>query len=448
MILLVGDDGGTDADAPWSLPARRIPFYRWRAVQAEQMPTDAIFGDLDGDGLPDVPVGRLSVRTVEAASAAVAKILAYEGAAPSADDLTIPVWAGTADVGPAVDALIEGLVTSTFQDYTPPWVQPWVIFGRAGSPLCGWPPDQAAAYQQQFSRGGAFGYLIGHGDRRMFYSMEAGGTVFGYDAAFAKDSLQHGAPAGPMLILACYCGDFTGIDDCLAEALLAAPAGPVAIIAATTESHPLPNYFIGQAVTGALGAGHVRLGELWLAAQRDAYRVNNPLVEAALVGAEGALEEKMNVQRLRRDHLLLYALLGDPATRLKLPQPLHGRMTRLGGGWQWRIDKPDDATTLYVSFRPVVVNPQAAIRATGGGAGTGPPPTTQAAAESSHAAANAVFAFQPVATLGRNEPWEGTWPRPGTLRLVAVGKHAVYAVGLQLVAPVPSPASEPATSQP
>lgn len=438
MILLVGDDGGAEhAEAPWSLPAQRAPIYRWRATQAEVMSTDALYGDLDGDGLPDVPVGRLPVRTAAQAETIVAKILAYEDRPSTVEDLTIPVWAGTADVGATIDALIESAVRSMYQDFIPPWVQPWVIFGRAGSPLCYWPPDQARAFEAQFRRGGAFVYLVGHGTRDGFYSMAYSGGYIVYDASFAAASLRQGRPAGPMLILACSCGDFTGRDDCLAEALLKAPAGPVAVMAATTESHPLPNFFSGQATVAQLGRGPRRLGEFWLASQQAAYRAQNPMMEALLAGVEGTLEGTINVGRLRHDQLLLYALLGDPATRLKLPQPLHGRLTRRDGRWHWQIDKPADADVLIVSFRPPQPTKTAAP-------GLTTAPADRASAESAHRAANAAYAFQPLARLGKDERWEGTCDSPGVLRLVAVGGRTLYAVGLRL----PEPTSGPAPSAP
>ncbi|MCJ7544804.1 MAG: C25 family cysteine peptidase [Phycisphaerae bacterium] len=432
MILLVGDDGGSEqADAPWSLPARRAPFYRWRATQAELMPTDAMYGDLDGDGLPDIPVGRLPVRTAAQAAAIVAKILAYEDAPPKAEDLTIPLWAGTAGVGPQMDAVAEAMIWQTLETSTPPWMEPWVIFGRAGSALCHWPPEQGRAFEAQFRRGGAFLYLIGHGDRREFHSMEFAGRAISYDAGSAAASLRQGRPAGPMLILACYCGDFTGADDCLAEALLEAPAGPVAVIAATTESHPLPNFFSSQATVAELARGPRRLGDFWLASQQAAYRAQNPMMEALLAEIEGTLEATINVGRLRRDQLLLYALLGDPATRLKLPQPLHGRLTGRDGRWHWQINTPADAEVLIVSFRaPLPTQPAA-------------PPTTapadRASAESGHRTANAAFAFQPLGTLSKDQRWEGTCQGPGVLRLVAVGGHTVYAVGLRLTGPASAP---------
>lgn len=425
MILLVGDDQGTESSRePWFLPARRAGFYRWRSTQRQDIPSDALWGDLDGDGLPDVPVGRLPVRTAAQAAALVAKIISYESRPPSLEDLTIPIWAGSGQWGSAADLLAGALLTGGLERLAPRWVQPWIIFGSADSPFCHWPLAQARAFQDQFRRGGALIFLIGHGTRRHFYSMDFGGRMIGYDAAAASATLAEGTPAGPMVILACYCGDFAGSDDCLAEALLKAPGGPVAVIAAATESHPLPNYFSAQAVAAAWGQGHRRLGEFWLAAQRDAYRAQNPLIEAMLAEVEGTLEARIDTDRLRRDQMLLYALLGDPATRLKLPQPLHGQLRYADGRWHWRVERPADADALHVSFRP---------------AGQKLPPpsplTDQATAEQTHHAANAVYAFQPVTVLNKDQPWEGTIDAAGTLRLVAVGASTIYAAGLPLAQP-------------
>ena len=472
MILLVGDDsGGAEprAENPWSLPARRVPFYRWRAVQAEDMPTDAAFGDLDADGIPDVPVGRLPVRSVDQLAALIAKIVAYEDAPPRLDDLTIPLWAGTADAGPTLDAVLEAFVSACLESFTPPWVQPWVIFGREGSPLCYWPPMQASAFQQHCRDGGAVAWLIGHGSRDGFYSMEFQGRTIAYDVATVRATLTAGPPTGPLIILACSCGDFTGRTDCFAEALLHAPGGPVAVVAATTESHPLPNFFTAQSAIAALGRGPQRLGDLWLAAQLAALRAQSPVFEAVLAPIEGTLEATLNTGRLRRDQLLLYALLGDPATRLRLPAPLHGRLDLRPDGWYWTIDKPPDADTLFVSFRyhqfipPAAGSPRrqvATLHSLGDGAradAVSSNPQSEIripksavlgpqslSAESAHRAALARYDFAPVATFSADQPWTGRCTTPGLLRLVAVGPRNIYAVALPLG--IPTSASAPTST--
>ncbi len=432
MILLVGDEqGDASRDQPWYVPTQRVAFYRWRSVQSEEMPTDALYGDLDGDRTQDVPVGRLPARTADQAAEMIAKTIAYEARPPRLDDLTFPVWAGTSQWGRAADVLAESMLTGGIEQIAPRWVQPWIIFASSSSPFCRWPPSQGPAFERQLRRGGAFALLIGHGLRRRFHSMEFGIWSVDYDAAEVAPALAEGAPAGPMAIIACYCGDFTGADDCLAEALVKAPAGPVAVIAATTESHPLPNYFSAQAIARAWGGGPRRLGELWLAAQQAAYRAQNPLVEALLAQVEGTLAAQIDTGRIRRDHMLLYAMLGDPATRLKLPRPLHGRLRRMEDGWHWQVERPEGADVLYVGFRPVGQTLPLVSR-----------PITRPAAERTHQAANAVYAFRALAKLTGDQPWEGDMDTPGTLRLVAIGQHAIYAAGLQLTEPTTSPAAK------
>jgi hypothetical protein len=62
-------------------------------------PSDNLFGDVDGDGLPEVAVGRIPVLSSAELDAYIAKLAAYEGAAPAA-------WTGTAVM--AADATDRG----------------------------------------------------------------------------------------------------------------------------------------------------------------------------------------------------------------------------------------------------------------------------------------------------------------------------------------------------
>ena len=61
--------------------------------------SDEWFADADEDGLPELAVGRLSVRTPEQASAMVAKILAYEDADGTGWARNVLLVAGENDEG-------------------------------------------------------------------------------------------------------------------------------------------------------------------------------------------------------------------------------------------------------------------------------------------------------------------------------------------------------------
>ena len=79
FILLVGDDAPDSKKAPWYLPAKRKKFYRWIADQKKTYASDMAWGDLDADSIPDVPVGRLPVRTIEQVENVIAKLIEYDG---------------------------------------------------------------------------------------------------------------------------------------------------------------------------------------------------------------------------------------------------------------------------------------------------------------------------------------------------------------------------------
>jgi len=435
-ILLVGDDQPGEQNQPWYVPARRAKLYRWMPNQRERFASDLLWGDLDGDLVPDVPVGRIPARTPQQAARIAAKILAYERRSPRPSDLRLLAWAGSPGYSQAVDALATRFLLSSLRRRAPAWATPWIISADQSSVLCGWPPDQPRLFNEQFRRGGGFAALIGHGAAERFNSMAFGGKPIRYTAETAREALLEGEPGAPLLILACHCGDFALPRDCLAESLLRMPAGPVAVLAATTESHPLTNYFSGTCLLRTLDRKHARLGALFLAVQKQAMKVRSLLMERILKDVEGKLEEEIDVAKLRRDQILMYCLLGDPATRLRLPEPLHGKIRRRpDGGWNWQVHKPKGATALLVGLRPA--NPEASQAA---GA------LTREQANRAFHAANAAFAFRSLPGRSANEPWQGTVKQPGLLRFVALGKHRLYAAAIVLGPPETQPARTPSAA--
>ena len=263
---------------------------------------------------------------------------------------------------------------------------------------------------------------MGHADAESFFSMTHDGQRIYYTASAAEAELAKGPPVPPLVFFSCESGDFTRPTPCMAESLLFFPGGPVATIGATTESHPLSNYFSGLSLLRALGGPQKRIGPLWLDAQRQAMKARNFLVERVLRDVEGKLEEKIDVKKVRRDQLLMYALLGDPATRLRIPEPLKASVQRTAAGWRWKAERPEGATNLQVGYRSA--GPRSAEWQE--------KPAQQKEARAAFEAANAVFAFIPVSSPPDGGPWEGTAERPGWIRLVATGGGAIHVAVLKL----------------
>lgn len=421
-LLLVGDDEPGENGRSWYLPAKRRELYRWRRVQPREFASDTAWGDLDGDLVPDIAVGRLPARTRDQVGLVVGKILRYEGQSPSLADLRLNVWAGSPAYGAAIDAVSTGALLLMIRIAAPGWVEPWIVSGNPLHPLCGWPPDQPGLVTRQMRRGGLCTVLMGHASAESFFSMTHQGQRICYTAADAEAELAEGPPSPPLWFLSCESGDFTRAGPCLAESFLFLPGGPVATIGATTESHPLPNYFSGSCLLRCLGKGEKRVGRLWLAAQRDALRARNFLVERVLRDVEGKLEEEIDVAKLRRDQILMYALLGDPATRLRMPESLAVRVERTENGWHWKAERPEGAGSLHLGHRPdQPLSPKAAPR-----------PGQPAEARAAFRAANAAAAFTALPSPPPDGPWEGTVAKPGWLRLVTTKDGVLYAAAVKL----------------
>jgi len=427
-ILLVGDDQGGAEDKSWYLRSPRRKLYRWRSVQRMQFAADAVLGDFDGDLVPEAPVGRLPVRTARQLQRIVARIIAFRNKKPSLEDLRMPAWGASPGYNPMIDSLAVSMALSTVESNAPRWVRPWMILSNPRHALCGPPEKQAAMFTGQLARGGSLAIMMGHASATGFFSMRSGRRGIWFTARDAAKGLAGGKVGPAMLIFACETGNFLGKGPCLGESLLLNEGGPVAVIAATTESHPMTNYFSGLSLLQSLGGKHKRLGDLWLAAQKKAMRARNPFIERMLRDVEGKLDDQINTTKLRRDQMLMYAILGDPATKLRLPERLRGKIRYEDGKWRWLVHRPKDTDVLHVDLRPAggsfpTVDPAA---------GTDP--------AGLFAQADETFAFKPLSKLGANDNWRGAVGTEGILRLVAVGPKKIYAAAIKLKRPATRPA--------
>jgi hypothetical protein len=217
---------------------------------------------VDGDLVPDIPIGRIPARNASQVEQIVSKIIAFEEKAPTLADLRLPAWGGAAGFNPVVDRLASILMLQVVQTKVPVWVSPWIICAEITSPFCGWPDDQSTLFMRQFKQGGALAVLIGHADVQQFYYMNFMEKDFWYSAQDAEDALASGEPGPPLIMICCLAGNFASERESLAESLLEMPAGPAAVIAATAESHPLANYFSSVCLVQSLDGPKHRLGEL------------------------------------------------------------------------------------------------------------------------------------------------------------------------------------------
>ena len=410
FLLLIGDETEAPGSEPWRLTSKRRRLYRWRTEQRETYLADLLWGDVDGDGAPDFPVGRIPARTPREVETVVRKIVAYERGLPQINDLRLLGWAGSAQYGPPIDQMAGNLGVTMVERCAPRWSEPWLLVGTRGHPFCGWPVDQPAAFTGQWQRGAALAVLMGHGNEMLFSSIEEDGLNVVYQASDAR-ALEIGQePCAPLVVLACSAGNFAYRTRCMAESFLLMPGGPVATIGATTESHPLANYYTAVGLIAQMGGTERRLGPLWLNAQRQAAKAHDPAMEFLLKNVEGKLEPNINIANVKRDQVLMYAILGDPATRLRLPEALEARVRPTAAGWEWEADHPAGARTLAAGLR-VPAPPTPASQAA----------ATREAANRLLAAANARYAFKPVPFTDDGRTWRGTVTEPGLLRLVAMG---------------------------
>ena len=331
FVVLVGDVAPPDSNDPQVLD-RTVPTFHTPAkvIKLLGRDTDIVgdnrYGDLDGDGVPELAVGRLSVQTPEQLTTVVAKILAHERLAFGGPTRRqIHFVAGLGGFGALADKVLEMCAQRFICDGVPIEYNTSMTYASWSSPYC---PPMETFCDTAFSRmneGSLFWVYIGHGNTTGLDWLRLPDNRFPSILTCADASrlkCPQGAPVA--LFLACYTGAFDQAEPCLAEELLQSSGGPVAVFSGSRVTMPYAMTVLGQELLKECFVNRREtIGEIMLHA-------NCAMVQGQRTGPTAVLLDSLaatlgfhdDLDAERREHLELFNLLGDPLLRVPRPDDM------------------------------------------------------------------------------------------------------------------------------
>jgi hypothetical protein len=317
-VLLVGDAAAPHEEQRGTLPTFYLDkvAYRRRAGSIghrRTYPSDGPLAEIDGKLV--LAVGRIPVREPAEARAFVKKVIRYETAPVTKPwSRRLVVRAGTADFGALTDAAIERTALNLLSESVPYDFDLDVTFGKETSSYANRPDRLGESLKEDAGRGALFFAYVGHSGRSQLQSMRYRGWRYslGSSEDFAEMNIPEGSPV--FVSLSCDAGayDMSLGRHSISEAAVLNPSGPIAAFASSRVSHPYPNLLYGEAfITAFLQHRPQTLGDGIVALKRGMLERVNVIGELLSGG---------NTDALKKEHLGLYNLLGDPATRLRYPE--------------------------------------------------------------------------------------------------------------------------------
>jgi hypothetical protein len=283
-----------------------------------EIATDSPYADLDDDGLPDVAIGRLPVRSPAELRDLVAKVLDYERTAGHQTwRRRVNIVAGLGGFGRVADAALEVVTRTLLTQGIPAGYQTHLTHASWQSPYCPPPKRFRDCTIEDYNSGCLFWVYLGHGQRTLLDHIHVPGGSFPIFSRSDVHALRPYAGSPIALLVACYSGAFDGTDDCLAEAMVTAPTGPVAVIAASRVTLPYGNtMFCRELMQECFVHRRGTIGEVLLHAKRACTEDEDEQTKALdlLAGLLSPIPADLAAER--REHTLLYNLLGDPLLRI------------------------------------------------------------------------------------------------------------------------------------
>ncbi len=330
FVILIGDAPvmGQRCDCQRQVPIH----YVATTVSAKygstpSLSSDLAYGDFDNDTNPDAVVGRLPVDTPQELSLLIDRIIAHEssrdfGAWRSRVDLI----GGVGGFGPLIDGTIETATRTIVTSALPTETRTTIAHASPGHRF--FPKQQFTdAVIDRYQQGARFWVYAGHGQITELDRVPARGGKPILDCQSVQ-LLNRPKGASPIaMILACYSGAVDAPDDSVAEEMLRCPGGPIAVLAGSRVTMPYGNTTAAVGMINAVYAQKLpRLGEAWLCALTEMHRdqATEQSGTRVMIDAIGTMFSPAGTTLVdeRREHMLLYNLIGDPTLRLHHPQPL------------------------------------------------------------------------------------------------------------------------------
>ena len=328
-ILLVGDADNVSSDAH---QRHFVPTHYHQAkiitpyAGDKKIATDNPFGDLDGDAVAEIPVGRLAIDRPEDLTRLVKRIIDYESNSDfSSWRRQINLVAGIGGFGPLIDSMIEGSTKTFLISKIPPAYQTSMTQANWKSPYCPDPRQFRNTVLHRLNEGCMFWIYLGHGQVDKLDNVRVPGAK--YPILEYRDAKHLNAVRGSpiALLFCCYAAAFDAPGDCLAEEMLRSKAGPIAVFGGSRTTMPYAMTVLGDALMDEyFQKRRTTLGEILTNAKRkmadkEQGGENRAWIDrlAGLLGTTASLREAE-----RYEHIQLFNLLGDPLLKINSPQPV------------------------------------------------------------------------------------------------------------------------------
>ena len=325
-MVLVGDatEAGATASASRIVPTFLLPAKVNIHFGSEpELASDNPYVDLEGDGVPDLAIGRIAADSADELASIVDKTIVYE----QSDDFThwrrqVNFVAGLGGFSPMADKVLELTAKRFITAGLPSAYAISMTYGSWRSPYCPDPREFHATTIDRLNEGCVFWVYIGHGHRSSLDRVRCGSQQYHiFDQRdVPKANSEHGLPIA--LFLACHTAAFDDARDCLAEDLLRTPRGPVAIIGGTRVTMPYGmSIMANELMTACFQTQLPTLGQVVLEAKRQTLTRPRDDDETRSLDALARLvnPKSRDLALERAEQVLLFHLIGDPL--LKLPFP-------------------------------------------------------------------------------------------------------------------------------